>query len=194
MTDKKNINQEGITYMAGKKDINPYQLVAENEEKRVSALELKARKKESLILPVLFDILDYKPDICPIYNDDEKFEQDYSRRIMGRVPKKILKVKSAPLNEKIESSKLDSSKIEELIFYGFDSFEQGDKIRAYIHKYKIEKGKLITTCGCCGEIREEFFIERDFNKREVVSRIDKFYRNGDFYELRGIDTNGKEVW
>jgi hypothetical protein len=162
-----------------------HKLIDEAEEKRGSELDLKARKKEDLIAPVLFNVLNYKSESYLIYHSNERFGSGYSSRIIGTIPKKVLEV---------DSEIPEAYKIRELVFYGFDSFEHLDKIKAYIHKYEIEKGKLLAMCGCHGESREELFIERDFNKREVVSRIDKFYRNGDFYELKGIDTNGKEVW
>ncbi|MDP3966304.1 MAG: hypothetical protein Q8Q04_02130 [archaeon] len=113
--------------------------------------------KKGLIIPVKFAVLDAKYFSIPVFNVDP-----ISKNFSGVVSHAKIKVEN---EEGVPTSELN--------FYGINpGIYSGDYIRAYIHKYsgKNEEYHVIEA----GEFNKESFFERDFRKKETVSKIEKW--------------------
>ena len=92
----------------------------------------------------------------------------------------IFKVKGVLINSLRTELDVDkySCPIRKIIYESFANLEKGDKIRAYILKYRTEERSRGSGPIVGGEyLKDKFYFERDFQEEETVEKIEKLNPN-----------------
>ena len=132
-------------------------------------LEKKAKKKEDLIIPVIFDVLEADYQTTPLNDDNGVMGQGFRTHMTGLY-----------LSATFRVNPQDSSiPINQLKFKGFTYIKSGDKIRAHVPKYREEEEGAPTGITIGGrEGHKRLYLERPFNSEEKVSKLELLLPDG----------------
>lgn len=161
-----------------RKKFDIHKEIQKSLDRNYKELKKKAKKKEDLITPVTFDVLEANYQTISLNDNNGMMGPGFRSHMTGLYPNIIFKVNpqdsSIPINQ--------------LKFKGYLFIKSGDKIRAYIPKYQEKEGSPTGMIGGC-ECHERLYLERPFEKVEQVSRLELLSSDGKVLaEFNGLES------